>query len=82
MKSKHPKVVERKLGREQAFGLAWEERGLMEIDPRQNAKDYTDTLIHEWFHLEFPEWGERKIAAKSKKLAAFLWKMNHRPIRK
>lgn len=79
---KQPKVIERKLGREKAFGQAFDEERLIEIDPRQNSKDYIDTLIHEWLHIEFPDWKERVVASKSKKLARFLWKHNVRLVRK
>lgn len=79
---KTPKVIERKLGREKAFGQAFNEERLIEIDPRQDSKNYIDTLIHEWWHCEFPEATERFVASKSKKLAKFLWKHNVRLIRK
>lgn len=79
---KHPKVTERKLGRERAFGQAFSEENLIEIDPRQNSKEYIGTLIHEWMHVEFQDWTERTVSAKSNKLAAFLWKHRTRILRK
>lgn len=78
----HVKVTEKKLGRERALGQAFSETKEIEIDPRQNSKEYIDTLVHEWFHIEFPEWNERTVASKSKKLAKFLWKHNVRLLRK
>lgn len=76
------RVVEKHLGREKAFGQAWTEDKLIEIDPRQNSKDMLDTLIHEWWHVEFPTATETQVANKSKKLAKFLWKHNVRLLRK
>jgi hypothetical protein len=79
---KHPKVTERKLGREKAMGLADFETKSIEVDPRQTSKDMLDTLIHEWWHIEFPNDKEKRVAAKSKKLANFLWKHKVRILRK
>jgi hypothetical protein len=79
---KHPKVTERKLGRERALGQAFSETKEIEIDPRQDSKEYIDSLIHEWLHVEFPDWTERKVAGKSRKLSGFLWKHKLRIIRK
>lgn len=78
---KHPKVSERKLGREKAAGQAWKEDKLIEIDPRQDAYDFFETLVHEWYHVEFPDWSERTVAAKSKKQSKFLWKNKVRIIK-
>lgn len=81
MKKKQPKVTEKKLGRERASGQAWKEDRIIEIDPRQDAYEYLDTLIHEFLHVEFPAWSERTVAAKSKKLSKFLWKNKARLIK-
>jgi hypothetical protein len=81
MKKKQPIVTEKKLGRERASGQAWKEDRIIEIDPRQNAYEFLDTLLHEWIHIEFPDWTERTVAAKSKKLSKFLWKHKCRIIK-
>lgn len=76
---KQPKVTERKLGRHNAVGLAWDTNHI-EIDPRQSSKEYLGTLIHEQLHLMFPEWSEKEIVKAEKKLCNLLWKQNYRKV--
>jgi len=78
---KNPQVTEKKLGRQRAAGQAFKEERRIEIDPRQDAYDYLDTLIHEWIHVQLPDWQEKKVAATSKKLSKFLWKHKVRIIK-
>lgn len=59
MKRNRPRVVIRKiLGRSKAWGQHWSD-GLIEIDPRQNQKQFLNTLLHELFHEYFPDAGEK-----------------------
>lgn len=44
------RIVWRKLGREQAYGLADPEMCLIEVDPRQTEREATGTVIHEYLH--------------------------------
>lgn len=81
MKKNPPTVTEKKLGRQRASGQAWKEDRVIEIDPRQDAYEYFDTLIHEHFHIQFPDWSEKKVASESKKLSKFLWKHKARLIK-
>lgn len=76
------KVVERKLGREEALGLCWKKTGLVEIDPRLDSKAYLDTLIHEMLHLYFPEEEEWRIAKVATKMANALWFRQYRRLQK
>jgi predicted SprT family Zn-dependent metalloprotease len=78
---KHPKVTEKKLGREKSAGIAWFEDNLIEIDPRQSSKEYLKTLIHERLHLLFPEWSEKEIARVENQLGNFLWKQSYRKVK-
>lgn len=78
---KNPIVREKKLGRQKSVGQAWQDDGLIDIDPRQDAYEYFDTLIHEWIHVEFPTWKENTVRAKSRKLSKFLWKHKVRIIK-
>ena len=80
MPKKQPKVVEKKLGRHKAAGLAYTEDNLIEIDPRQSSKEYLLTLIHEKIHLIYPEWSEEEVVKLEKKLGNFLWKQNYRKV--
>ena len=78
-------VVERKLGKERAQGLAYydyygEGKSLIEIDPRQNSKEYLDTLIDEALHTIFPDMKEKKVASIAGRLTRVLWRQGYRRI--
>lgn len=82
---KHPKVIEKKLGRNKVgkhkvVGFAYFDTNHIEVDPRQSSKDYLGTLIHEQLHLMFPDWSETKIVKAEKKLCNLLWKQNYRKV--
>ena len=68
------KVRERKLGREHAYGLAWKEERLAEIDPRLSERDRLSTLVHELIHLVCPELIEEEVARRSDEMWEVLWK--------
>lgn len=73
-------VIERKLGREKALGQAWDD--LVEIDPRQNPKEYLDTVIHELLHVALPELSEAQVIQVSRLISSKLWKIGFRRIHK
>lgn len=75
------RVVERKLGREKAFGQCYQGLGLIEIDPRQDSKNYLDTLIHEMLHSFFPRAAEWRVERVANKMASVLWKHKYRRIK-
>lgn len=78
-KPKQPRpirVVEKKLGRNKAIGMAtlsgiW-------IDPRQSPREYIDTLVHESMHLAFPHFDEELITVSSSFIATILWQQGYR----
>lgn len=72
------KVIERKLGRERAWGQAFSGEFLIEVDPRQPPREYLDTLIHEALHIFEPDWTERKICITSRKISSLVWEMGYR----
>ena len=76
---RHPKVTNRKLGRERADGL-YHSDGMIEIDDRLKGKLRLETLIHEYFHHLDPEAVEEIINRKAAFMADFLWKNNVRII--
>lgn len=78
MAKKVHKVVHRKLGKEQAYGIAYPEENTMEIDARLKGYRYLLYLLHEHFHLKHPDWSETKVLRESSKTARFLWEMNFR----
>lgn len=77
---KLPKVVIRKLGKEKAYGQAFTEKNLIEIDPRQKPKTLLDTEIHEFLHIRFPDWSESKVKNEAKAFRDYLWKLKYRKI--
>jgi predicted SprT family Zn-dependent metalloprotease len=91
-KSKPVKVVHRRLGREVAWGQAWTDKNLIEIDPRLGAKRALETLVHEICHLALPELtdhpvksaayrkGEAKVDRMGKMISKVLWAQNYRRV--
>ena len=79
---KRIKVVEKKLGREKAWGQAWMSDYLIEIDPRQKSKKYLNTLIHEILHCLYPSDRETKVKNNADVLASYIWDKNYRRIEK
>lgn len=69
------KLVERKLGREKAHGLAHQGEGMIEVNPSHpSMKERLDTLLHEGIHILDPNLPETKVRAYSKRLTDLLWK--------
>lgn len=75
---KLPRIRERKLPGA-ALGYAYSD-GLIEIDPRQPAREYLDTLVHESLHLAFPELGEAEIDKSARFISTILWRQNYRKV--
>jgi len=75
-----PKVREKKLGREHAAGQCWQDTGEIQIDPRQDSRNYMDTLIHEMLHCFFPDLEEEAVLSLSSKFTKELWKRGYRRI--
>jgi hypothetical protein len=76
------KIIEKKLGREKAWGQAWQSEFIVEIDPRQSPKKYLNTLIHEILHCLYPENSETKIKNNADILTKHIWDKNYRRIQK
>lgn len=73
------KVIYKKLGREQAYGIA-ESDGTIYIDPRLRGRKELEILIHETYHLLQPEASEEEVIEKSVTLTKLLWRMGYRKI--
>jgi hypothetical protein len=78
-KRRRLKIVERKLGRERAWGLRWAD-GLIEVDPRQKSRAYLDTLIHEVLHECLDELSEKKVVSTAGMIAEAVWGAKYRRI--
>jgi hypothetical protein len=75
------KIVERRLGREKAWGLCYSD-DLIEIDPRQSAKQFVATAIHELLHHLLPSESEKKITKMEHVMIDELWKLGVRLLAK
>lgn len=74
------KIVERKLGRERCVGQATHGINLVEIDPRQSEYERLDTLVHELFHISFPNASEEEVVAMSRWFSRILWRQAYRRV--
>ena len=75
---KHPKVIERKLGKERADGIMNYEHGIIYIDVRLRGKRKLGTMIHEFTHYRHPDWTEDMVLLEELRLTDFLWKHGFR----
>ena len=73
------KIIYKKLGREQAHGIA-ESDGIIYLDPRLKGKKHFEILIHEALHLLNPNDSELAIIKKSITLTKVLWKEGYRRV--
>jgi hypothetical protein len=73
------KIIYRKLGREQAHGLANSD-GVIEIDERLKGKKHLEILIHEVLHCIYPRSSEATIVKNSVMLTRLLWKEGYRRV--
>lgn len=71
---KHPKIVLKKLGKENAWGMYDEDNNVIEIDPRLSGKLKLDIFIHERTHAHFKQMSEDDVTKYSSMMADFLWK--------
>ena len=73
------KIIYRKLGKEQAYGISSSD-GVIEIDERLKGKKMMEILIHEILHLLNPKDDEKTIIRKSVTLTKILWNEGYRRI--
>jgi hypothetical protein len=73
------KIIYRKLGKEQAYGIASSD-GIIEIDSRLKSKKHLEVLIHELLHLLNPKDTEEMVIKKSVTLTKILWQEGYRRI--
>ena len=73
------KIEYRKLGREQAHGIA-ESDGIVIIDSRLKGKKLLEIILHEVAHLQNPMDDEETIIEKSVTLCKILWKEGYRRV--
>ena len=73
-KKKTWKIIEKKLGREDAVGMTYKGSYVVYVDPRLDGFERLDCLIHELSHNVYPEVEEDYINERSTKIAEGLWK--------
>jgi hypothetical protein len=76
--TKRIKIKYRKLGKEQAYGLA--EGNRVTIDERLKGKKHLEILLHESLHVLYKNDNEDEIIKKSILLTNTLWHENYRRI--
>ena len=74
------KIIIRKLGKEGCVGQAYQGENLIEIDPRQNSKDFLGTAIHESLHILYPDLTEEEIIHAEEIMSDVIWRLNYRRI--
>jgi hypothetical protein len=74
------KIIIRKLGKERCVGQAYQGENLIEIDPRQNSKDFLGTAIHESLHILYPDLTEEEIIHAEEIMSDVIWRLNYRRI--
>ncbi len=77
---KIPKIVERKLGREKAWGLCYQGIAEIEIDPRLKPERRLIILCHELLHHCFEDLSEQEIDRAGIVIGKALWKQNYRRV--
>lgn len=78
MKDKLTKVVHKKLGKENAWGLCYKDRNEIHIDSRLKGRDYFQTICHELIHNHCPDLIEEKVEDLSTRLFEDLWALGFR----
>lgn len=73
------KIIYKKLGREQAYGVA-DSDGIIYIDPRLKGRKKMEIYIHEIFHLFNPNDSEEEVVEKSVTLTKILWNLGYRQV--
>ena len=77
---KRIKVVYKKLGRANAWGLADEINRVVELDERLRGKKHLEILTHELTHLLLPDASEEEVEEISINITNILWKQGYRRI--
>lgn len=72
------KIIEKKLGREGAWGTYY--NNVIEMEPRQKSRQYLKYCIHELLHHADPTLSESRVCKISSIIAKGLWQQNFRRI--
>ncbi len=72
------KVKYRKLGQQQAWGIADDSRRTIAIDSRAKGLRKLRLHVHELMHIQNLGWSENKVKKHSSQMARFLWDHGYR----
>lgn len=75
---KLPKVIKRKLGRHNAWGLFDSNNDVIEIDERLKGKRLLEIHFHELEHWMYPEKSEEEVIKASRIKTEYFWKQGFR----
>ena len=76
------KLIHKKLGREQAWGLADVYTNKIWLDPRLRGKRRLEITVHELMHLLYPRECEENVEHAGKVISRILWREGWRKIEK
>lgn len=77
---KRVKIVERKLGREDADGTADNLHKVIEVDPRVNEMRRLNVIVHEAIHLSDWSLPEAKVKEMADFISPIVWKAGYRRV--
>ena len=77
---RQPRIVERKLGRERAWGQYESGRAVLEIDPRMRSNKRLEIVLHEALHHQHPDMSETAVSKTARVLARVLWQDRYRRV--
>lgn len=79
-KFKPIKIIERKLGKEQAYGQAYKENRIIELDKRLSHPYRLEVIVHELLHVAYPWMTEEQVEDGAPQIAEALWRDRYRRI--
>jgi hypothetical protein len=82
IKTRKPKIVNKHINEKNVLGWAYQEDFEIEIDPRQDAREYLNTLIHEMLHCFLPDASERTIIKLADIMTEKIWRRRYRRMEK
>lgn len=78
--AKKVKIEHKKIGRNQALGLAYQAERRIVLDIRLKGKEYINTAIHELLHIHRPDLTEEKVDKLATELTNDLWDLGIRKV--
>jgi hypothetical protein len=79
-KNRPIKLKYKKLGRQRAWGQAYKETNLIEVEKNTKGKLRLRCILHEAYHCIAPEWSESRVRKSEKLISDLLWNQNYRQV--